>query len=234
MARNKLGSTYHIPESKPSSQRNVIAVLDSQCHDIKSLVEAVAPGEWHVRTYSSTGDLLACRAAEPAGCLLLGERLPEGKTGIEVMGELQRNNRMIPTLVVSDRCSLRQVVATMRAGADGFLTKPLDPAELLEDLLYAFSKPAGNPQSGPTDADARQRLSSLNAREMQVVRLVGKGMINKEIADSLGLALITIKVYRSRAMKKLGARNSVEMYQVAIAGGLTIDGKNHNDPPGKD
>ena len=69
---------------------------------------------------------------------------------------------------------------------------------------------------------ARASVASLNGREKQIVKLITRGLINKEIADELKLALITVKVYRAQAMKKLGAGNPAELVKVSVLGGLEI------------
>ena len=58
------------------------------------------------------------------------------------------------------------------------------------------------------------------ASEREIVRLVVAGLLNKEIADQLDLALITVKVHRGRAMHKLAAGNPAEMVHIAQLGGL--------------
>ena len=80
----------------------------------------------------------------------------------------------------------------------------------------------------------------MNRREKDIVRLITRGLINKEIADELKLALITVKVYRGQAMKKPGTGNPAEMVKVALLGGLEIEnpgnsrfeGEAHGDPNG--
>jgi FixJ family two-component response regulator len=69
-------------------------------------------------------------------------------------------------------------------------------------------------------AVARNRVATLDKRESEVVRLVLNGFLNKEIANALDLALVTVKVYRARAMKKLGAGNASEMVRIVGLAGM--------------
>ena len=109
----------------------------------------------------------------------------------------------------------------MRAGADGFLTKPFDPAELVEAVALALQRSRDRQQREFTAAEARAKVAALTPREREIVRLVVQGLLNKEIADQLDLALITVKVHRGRAIRKLGAGNPAELVHIAELAGIT-------------
>lgn len=108
----------------------------------------------------------------------------------------------------------------MRAGADAFLTKPFDPADLVNAVTHALDLSKTRCSEAALVADARARATSLTVRETQIVRLVVSGRINKEIADELNLAVVTVKVHRGRAMRKLGAGNPAALAQIAALAGL--------------
>jgi DNA-binding NarL/FixJ family response regulator len=63
-------------------------------------------------------------------------------------------------------------------------------------------------------------MATLTPREREVVGLVTTGLLNKEIADQLDLALVTVKVHRSRAMQKLNAGNPAELARIATLAGM--------------
>ena len=64
------------------------------------------------------------------------------------------------------------------------------------------------------------RAATLTPREREIVALVVEGLLNKEIADRLDLALVTVKVHRGSAMRKLGAGNPAELAHLAIKAGI--------------
>jgi FixJ family two-component response regulator len=63
--------------------------------------------------------------------------------------------------------------------------------------------------------DLRRRVSLLSPRELEVMRLVVRGMLNKQIAAELQIAEITVKVHRRRVMEKIGAQSLAELVRIA-------------------
>lgn len=112
----------------------------------------------------------------------------------------------LPVVFVSQRGDVRTGVDAMKSGAVDFLLMPLDHCALLRAVNHAF-------EIGRRDNTARQlrdRIAAserrLTLRERQVFHAVTSGLMNKEIAYSLGLSEITVKVHRGRMMKKMNSR----------------------------
>jgi FixJ family two-component response regulator len=133
---------------------------------------------------------------------------------------MQRIGWDIPTVFLTAHWNVQSVVNAMRAGADGFLTKPFDPAQLLDEVSKALERARARQQDGEHATAARAKAALLTEREREVVKLVVRGLLNKEIADQLDLALVTVKVHRGRAMQKLGAGNPAELARIASLAGL--------------
>ena len=108
----------------------------------------------------------------------------------------------------------------MRNGADNYLTKPFNPDELLEAVFNALEHSRECILTGERAKRFRRLFSSLTAREREVVNLVVSGHLNKEIASKLSIALVTVKVHRGRAMRKLRAGNAAELAQIASLAGI--------------
>jgi DNA-binding NarL/FixJ family response regulator len=129
------------------------------------------------------------------------------------------------------------VYAALRAGASGFLLKDVPPERLFDAirvvaagealiapgvtrrLIAAFthSEPA-------VEADASHLLSSLTAREREVLALVGGGMSNEEIAERLVISMATVKTHVHRLLTKLDARDRAQLVVLAYEGGLVRPG----------
>ena len=130
------------------------------------------------------------------------------------------------------------VFEAIRAGANGFLVKDTEPAELLRAvravvvgdallspgvtrrLIEEFATRAKNPVGLPN-------LGGLTDREREVVGLVAEGLTNDEIAKRLVMSAATAKTHVSRAMIKLGARDRAQLVVFAYETGLVRPGWQH-------
>ena len=128
------------------------------------------------------------------------------------------------------------VHAALRAGASGFLLKDASPAELLNAIRVIHEGDAllgpsitrrliedfvQHPAPGKTPASVLQELT---ARELEVLRLVARGLSNAEIADKLVVSPATAKTHVSRVLTKLGARDRTQLVVVAYETGLVSPG----------
>ncbi len=124
------------------------------------------------------------------------------------------------------------VLDALRAGASGFLLKSAPPAELVAAIRVVA---AGDALIAPSvtkrligtfveQASRRpaslERLSELTARELEVLRLMAKGLSNSQIADELFLGENTVKTHVARVLSKLGLQNRVQAAIVGYEAGL--------------
>ena len=128
----------------------------------------------------------------------------------------QRLYRASPPDHISRDLLTRAVAHRLQEAALGGLR----PAAKRKLVAWSGSLAADGGQQSPAAA-ARLKLAALTHREREIVRMVVEGLLNKEIADALDLALITVKVHRGRAMHKLGAGNSAELAHLAALVGIS-------------
>ena len=200
---------------------HMVLVLDDDQSILISLERLLQAHGYSVRVYSESEDFFRAGLPEVPACLLLDNQLGNGMTGVQVHAELYRRGWNLPTVFVTAHWNVQSVVNAMRAGADGFLTKPYNPAELLDAVALALHRAFIQQRDNLHTTTARTLAASLTTREREIVRLVVSGLLNKEIADQLNLALITVKVHRGRAMHKLGAGNPAELARIAALAGIT-------------
>ncbi|SDD30240.1 response regulator [Actinokineospora iranica] len=124
------------------------------------------------------------------------------------------------------------VQEALRVGANGFLLKDTDPAQLVKavrdlarggavlDPMVAARLVTAVADGARAAEPARRLLSSLSGRELEVVGLVGQGLSNAEIGQALHLSEATVKGYVSAVLGKIGAANRVQAALVAYRGGL--------------
>lgn len=198
-----------------------MVVLDDDHAILDSLERLLTPHGYQVRLHAEPADFFSAGLPPVPACLLLDHQLTGGVTGVQVHAELVRRGWFIPTVFLTAHWNVQVVVNAMRAGADGFLTKPFDPAELVDAVAQAVQHARTKQQNDLKATTARLRAAKLTPREREIVRLIVAGFLSKEIADLLNIALVTVKVHRGRAMHKLGAGNSVNLVHLATLADIT-------------
>jgi len=203
-----------------STADHLVIALDDNPSVLDSLDKLLSAHGHPVRKHANRDDFLRAGLPEVPACLLLDYQLEDGISGTDVYKEMNCRGWNLPTIFLTGHGSVPLVVQAMREGADGFLTKPYDPQELLEEVERALEHARTLAETRAKESQLLARAAKLTAREREIVVLVVEGCLNKEIADRLDLALVTVKVHRSRAMHKLGAGNPAELAQLAIQAGI--------------
>lgn len=106
-------------------------------------------------------------------------------------------------------------VRGMKAGAVDFLTKPFRDQDMLDAVASALRVDRKRRASTELLADIEGRFRSLTTREQQVMLMVTKGLLNKQVAGDLGIGEVTVKIHRGSAMKKMGARTLPDLVRMA-------------------
>ncbi len=106
-------------------------------------------------------------------------------------------------------------VRGMKAGAVDFLTKPFRDQDMLDAVASALRVDRKRRASTELLADIEGRFRSLTTREQQVMLMVTKGLLNKQVAGDLGISEVTVKIHRGSAMKKMGARTLPDLVRMA-------------------
>ena len=190
-----------------------VMVLDDDKSVLVSLERLLEANGFSVRTHLSPEEFFRSGLPAVPACLLLDQHLGPTK-GTDVHAEMQRLGWNVPTVFLTADWDTHTVVRAMRNGADDYLTKPFDPDELLRAVKRCLERAAQTLVADESLAKIRARVASLTPREREIVGHVVSGMLNKQIADLLDLALVTVKVHRGRAMRKLGARNPAELARI--------------------
>jgi len=199
--------------------RQLVLVVDDDAAVRASLERLLESNGFLVRSFGTGSELLATIAPAPPACLLLDQHLIAEK-GTDLLRQLQQAGWLLPTVFLTADWDIHTVVEAMRKGADNYLTKPYDPQELLEVVRLAMTRSVECATHETQLSELRLSFARLSPRERIIVSMVSKGMLNKQIADELGLALVTVKLHRGRAMKKLGAQNTADLARIAVQIGL--------------
>lgn len=150
--------------------------------------------------------------------------------GMAVIEELRRSKGTMKILVLSMYDDAQFVARAMKSGANGYLLKQA----LDEDLFQAIEAVLSGEQfiSESIDQAALTEFTfddaELTAREKEVLQLIGEGMTNGQIAETLFISPHTVTRHRANLMQKLNVHNRVELVKVASSRGLIIIPK-HGD-----
>jgi two-component system NarL family response regulator len=151
--------------------------------------------------------------------VIMDVRLP-GMDGIAATAAILREFPDAAILMLSTHAGEEEIYRAMQAGARGYVLKSV----LREDLLRAIRDVhAGRRHLDPIVAShLAERLShrSLTARELEVLRMVAKGWGNKEIANVLNIAEVTVKLHVSHVLEKLNVKDRTEAATTAVQRGI--------------
>ncbi|RKQ92118.1 LuxR family two component transcriptional regulator [Solirubrobacter pauli] len=182
-------------------------------------------------------EALRLARAERPDIVLMDVRMPR-MDGLEATQQITADRTLVGTrVIVLTTFELDEYVfGALRAGASGFLLKDIDPPDLLSAvrvvaggdallaprltrrLIEAF---VAQDRAVVVEGD---ELAELTPREREVLALVGRGLSNAEIADTLVLSPLTAKTHVARLFQKLDARDRAQLVVLAYESGLVVPG----------
>jgi FixJ family two-component response regulator len=172
-------------------------------------------------TFPSADEFLCLpRAARPS-CLVLDLSLP-GMSGIDLQKEMERRNLNLPIVFITGHGDIPTSVEAMKGGAIDFLPKPFSSKALIEAVERAMARARGDEKRRLERTKVDKRVGTLTPRELEVMKLVITGMLNKQIASELGTSVKTIKVHRSRVMQKMEAESVADLVRLAEKAGIVV------------
>jgi len=224
-------STITPMESHPTK----VYLVDDQTM-IRAAFKSLLAKDPRFQVLGDCGD--ARRAAQAIGTLkpdvvLLDVSMP-GLSGIDAIPLIRKEHPRVKVIMLTHHEGESFVEQALRAGADGYLSKDSDPAELAlaiesvgRDEMFLSPKVAGvlvhRTRRGhvpDTTAIGQSRIESLTPREREVFQLLALGRSNKEVAKTLSMSVGTAKKHRENLQRKLDCHSAAELALLAIREGL--------------
>jgi FixJ family two-component response regulator len=204
---------------KVAVKANVFVVEDdSSMRDaLSSLIRSVG---LDVQTFDTARDFLLSKRPMTPVCLVLDVRLP-GLSGLDLQGELLKASDPIPIIFITSHADVPMCARAMKAGAFEFLTKPFRDQDLLDAIQHAIQRDGAVFERRMELAELRGRYELLTRREREVMRLIARGLLNKQAAAELGTCEPTVKIQRAQVMQKMEAASIVDIARMADKLGLS-------------
>lgn len=160
--------------------------------------------------YESAEDFLEHDDMRHPGCVVLDVRMP-GMSGLELQEEITRRGIDLPILFISGHGDIPMAVAALKRGAHDFCEKPVAPDKFRAAVREMIEANVASRRAAIESAGKRELYDSLTPREADILKLVAQNLLNREIAEKLGIQEHTVKIHRSNGCRKLGVRSALEV-----------------------
>lgn len=191
-----------------------IFVIDDDDDFRVGLVDLLASMDMRAVAFSSAREFLDGPRVRAAGCILLDVEMP-GVNGLDLQAHLESIGCIMPIIFLTGHGDIPMTVRALKAGASDFLEKPFREQALIDAVTTALAR-SENARRSASEAEQASRLAAtLTPREREVMHVVCRGLMNKQIAFELGISEITVKIHRGNVMKKMHVRSVPELIRLA-------------------
>lgn len=169
------------------------------------------------RGFASPDSFLAALDGLAPGCLILDIRMPV-ISGLKLQEQLAGRGVDWPTVVISGHGDIEACRRAFRNGAMDFLSKPVDEQDLIDAIQRGHAELDKRQRLASEADEARQSLSRLTGREIEVLEMIARGLTTRQIAEALELSPRTIDSHRAAIGTKTGTTSAAELARLWIEG----------------
>jgi RNA polymerase sigma factor (sigma-70 family) len=198
-----------------------VFLVDDDASVRKALARLIRASGYPVQAFGSALEFLEFLRAndQNTACLILDVRMP-GLSGIDLQRALSANQTLLPIIFITGHGDIPMGVQAIKDGAVDFLPKPVKDSVLLEAIERALSRAEREFHARQETESIQKRLATLTPREREVMALIVKGLMNKQIAFKLGTVEKTVKVHRARVIEKMAVESLPELVRIAERVGM--------------
>jgi FixJ family two-component response regulator len=206
----------------------VVFVIDDDVSVRESLELLIRNAGWHPEMFESAQDFLGRPRSLVPSCLILDIALP-GLNGLELQKRIAVDRADMPVIIITGAGDVPTTVQAMKAGAVEFLTKPFSDTLLLSAIQQALPRSETRLRVEAEIRSLQARYATLSRREREVMGLVVRGLLNKQVGFELGISEITVKAHRGQVMRKMDARSLADLVNIAAKLTMASSGEAHSE-----
>jgi len=195
-----------------------VFVVDDDRSFLSGITRLLRASGYPVEGFSSAREFLARHSDQAPGCVLADLQMPD-MDGLALQRALAESGNPMPVVFLTGHGDIPTSVAAMRDGAEDFLVKTAPKKELLAAVERALARDAVERTARERRRDLLQRFARLTPRENEVLTLVLRGGLNKQIAADLEINERSVKRHRASLRRKLGVESVAELAQLAFEAG---------------
>jgi FixJ family two-component response regulator len=195
------------------SDQPIVAVIDddeSVRESLRGLLETIS---LKVAVFRSVEAFLGANPPVLPNCIVLDVRLP-GASGFELQKQLVAAEVDTPIVFITGHGDIPMSVRAMKGGAIEFLSKPFREQELLDAVRQGVERNRAREAQRRASVQIRERFASLTDREKEIMTLLARGSVSKQIAGQLAVSEVTVRVHRSQILQKMGARSLADLVRM--------------------
>jgi FixJ family two-component response regulator len=197
----------------------IVFVVDDDI-SVRESLNALFQGEgWHTEVFASAQEFLAHPRVTGPCCVVLDVSLPD-LNGLDLQQRMSTDKLDMPVIFITGHGDVPMTVRAMKAGAIEFLTKPFNDEVLVSAVRGAIERSTAALRQESELRTLRETYASLTPRERDVMGLVVRGFLNKQIAFELSISEITVKAHRGQVMRKMRTRSVADLVNIAARLGL--------------
>jgi two-component system response regulator FixJ len=202
-------------------EKNVYIVDDDEASR-DSIATLLSVAGFRTKSFASGNQFLQEVASLAPGCLVSDVRMPD-LDGIALVQQLRTLKLGIRVVLITGHGDIKTAVLAIKSGAADFVEKPYDDETILAAVRRAQEELEEHDEEKEMAKTAARRLSSLSARECEVLERLVAGLPNKTIAHDLAISPRTVEFHRTRVMTKMEAGSLSQLVRLALLAGLKVD-----------
>jgi FixJ family two-component response regulator len=182
----------------------VLAILDDDESVQMALQDLIESEGLSARCFGSAEQFLNSTARYDVSCLITDVGMP-GMSGLELQAKLKSERCSLPIIFITALGDIPMAVRAIQGGAVDFLTKPVNEAALFNSVVRALEQERASRREATEQEAFAARHATLTPREREVLALLVRGLLNKQVAFELGIAEYTVQIHRGHIMRKMEA-----------------------------